>query len=165
MHTVSAWNRLWSGTGMCDYMHEKWLICSVVAGTGPGTTLWRFWAKKAPWLQKRSNKNSLQQHTWAGSLLLDFTGWNILYFQQQDLKWSDTPPYSTFMIYTYIFPNQWSASCFRFAGMQVPRSTISRYFNERLSSPSYLLPPPSCSAGEPFFFMTIPYCSHKQILV
>lgn len=87
MHTVAAWNRLRSGPGLCDYMHEKWLICSVVDGTVWEPILWRFWAKKAQWLRKKSsNKNSLQQHTWVGSLLLDFTGWNILYFQQQDLK-------------------------------------------------------------------------------
>lgn len=169
MHTVAAWNRLWSGTGMCDYMHEKWLICSVVAGTGPGTTLWRFWAKKAPWLQKRSNKNSLQRHTWAGSLLLDFTGWNILYFQHQDLK------LTLFRGVTFPhIPHLWHIDIFfptndqhPVLGLQACKSLVQQF--HAILTRGFLLHPicfPLLHAAlESLFFMTIPYCSHKQILV
>lgn len=89
MHTIQTRNRSRVVSGLCEYIQEYWLICCIIIGSVWEPLCPGFKPKKNRGYKKeggargkrRSNKNSLQQHTSAGLLFLDFRGWNILFFQ------------------------------------------------------------------------------------
>lgn len=97
MHAVAAWNRLWPGTGMCDYMHEKWLICSVEVLSQKSTVV----AKKKQW--KQSTATHLSRLLIIRFYRLEHSVFSTTGLEVNTIPWSDTPPYSTFMIYIYIY--------------------------------------------------------------